>query len=69
MRVYATFKNILRRVRMLPGKTKRKTNFEIFGFGVWFTQEVGQMDVQKRWNMTGVEKTDMSQVNRFFEQH
>jgi hypothetical protein len=27
------------------------------------------MDVQERRNMTGVEKTDVPQVNRFFEQH
>ena len=27
------------------------------------------MDVQERRDMTGVEKTDVPQVNRFFEQH
>ena len=41
----------------------------MFRFSVWFTQEIRQMDVQERRNMTGVEKTDVPQVNRFFEQH
>ena len=39
----------------------------MFGFSVWFTQEFRQVDIQERRNMTGVEKTDVPQVNRSFE--
>lgn len=66
-RVNTALENILMYVRASQGKHKNKTNFENFRLGVWFTQEVRQMNVQERRDMTSVEQTDVPQIDRFFE--
>jgi len=67
IRVNTAFENMLPYVRISQGKHKNKTNFEIFRFGVWFTQEVRQMDVKECRDMTSVEQKNVLQTDRFFE--
>ena len=45
IRVNTTFEHMLWYVRMSQGRYKNKTNFEIFRLGVWFPQEVREMNV------------------------
>lgn len=44
-------------------------HLEVLGLGVWLVQKPRQVDVQKGRNVTEVEQTDMTKVDRFLIQH